>query len=133
VNSLPQPTKKTLTLIRNYVKKNCERTGLNLHPMPEVSEAVITGLAMHMDDLKRPLCPCRFYPDKEEAVKEHKRLCPCVDMKEYKYCHCLLFVNAEGNPVTEHLPEEHNGREVYGNIVDPAPERGRKGQHMLKY
>jgi len=25
-------------------------------------------------------------------------------MQIYKYCHCLLFVNAEGLPITEYLP-----------------------------
>ena len=129
---MSQPTEKNLSLIQNYVKKNCERTGLQLHPMPEVSEAVTTGLASHMDSLKRPLCPCRFYPDKAEAVQEREWLCPCNDMKEYKYCHCMLFVTEDGMPVTEHLPAEHEGKAVYGNIADPVPERGRKGQHMPK-
>ncbi|WP_425411302.1 ferredoxin-thioredoxin reductase catalytic domain-containing protein [Maridesulfovibrio hydrothermalis] len=132
MKALSQPTEKSVMLINNYVKKNCKRTGLNLHPMADVSDAVTTGLAMHMDQLKRPLCPCRFYPDKQEAVQERDWLCPCGDMKNYKYCHCMLFVNAEGMPITEHLPEGHEGRETYGEIADPAPERGRRGQHLPK-
>lgn len=130
MNALSKPTEKNSALINNYVKKNCERTGLQLHPMDDVSDAVITGLAMHMDQLKRPLCPCRFYPDKQEAVDEREWLCPCADMKNYKYCHCMLFVTAEGMPVTEHLPEDHDGRATYGEIADPAPEKGRRGQHL---
>ena len=124
------PSEKNLNLIQNYVKKNSERVGLKMHPMPDVTEAVIGGLAKHMDDLKKPLCPCRFYPDKQEAVKERTWLCPCEDMKKYKYCHCLLFVGEDGNPVTEHLPEDHEGRTSYGFVADPAPEKGRKGQRM---
>jgi ferredoxin-thioredoxin reductase catalytic chain len=46
-------------------------------------------------------------------------------MQKYKYCHCLLFVNEEGLPITEYLPEDHEGREVYGLIKDPIPEKGR--------
>lgn len=122
------PSDKNLKLMQNYVRKNSERVGLTTHPTPEVTEMVVNGLAKHMDDLKKPLCPCRFYPDKQEAVAEKTWLCPCEDMKQHKYCHCLLFVNEEGNPVTEHLPEGHEGLEAYGFIADPAPKKGRKGQ-----
>jgi ferredoxin-thioredoxin reductase catalytic chain len=43
----------------------------------------------------------------------------------YKYCHCLLFVTKEGLPITEYLPEGHEGREIYGLVEDPTPEQGR--------
>jgi ferredoxin-thioredoxin reductase catalytic chain len=46
-------------------------------------------------------------------------------MQIYKYCHCLLFVNDDGLPITEYLPEDHEGREIYGLIPDPTPEQGR--------
>ena len=46
-------------------------------------------------------------------------------MQKYKYCHCLLFVNEDGLPITEHLPEDHEGREIYGPVKDPIPEKGR--------
>jgi ferredoxin-thioredoxin reductase catalytic chain len=46
-------------------------------------------------------------------------------MQIYKYCHCLLFVNEEGLPITEYLPEGHEGREIYGVVPDPTPEQGR--------
>jgi ferredoxin-thioredoxin reductase catalytic subunit len=29
----------------------------------------VKGLASHVETLGRPLCPCRFYPDKEEEVQ----------------------------------------------------------------
>jgi hypothetical protein len=42
--------------------------------------------------------------------------------------------------VTEHLPEDHEGREIYGVLPDPHPERGRaltraeekQGRHIDK-
>ena len=49
-------------------------------------------------------------------------------MKIYKYCHCLLFVTPEGLPVTEYLPEGHEGRESYGLVKDPTPEKGREAR-----
>ena len=46
-------------------------------------------------------------------------------MQIYNYCHCLLFVTAEGLPITEHLPADHEGREMYGEVKDPTPDKGR--------
>ena len=46
-------------------------------------------------------------------------------MQIYKYCHCLLFVDKEGLPITEYLPEDHEGRKIYGLVKDPTPDKGR--------
>jgi ferredoxin-thioredoxin reductase catalytic chain len=46
-------------------------------------------------------------------------------MQIYKYCHCLLFVDAQGLPITEYLPEDHDGRNTYGLVKDPTPDKGR--------
>jgi len=40
-----------------------------------------------------------------------------------------LFVREDGMPITEYLPEGHEGREVYGVITDPTPEKGRALRH----
>jgi ferredoxin-thioredoxin reductase catalytic chain len=37
----------------------------------------------------------------------------------------MLFCDSEGLPITEHLPEEHEGREAYGLVKDPHPDKGR--------
>ena len=37
----------------------------------------------------------------------------------------MLFCNSEGLPITEYLPEGHEGREAYGIVKDPHPEKGR--------
>jgi ferredoxin-thioredoxin reductase catalytic chain len=37
----------------------------------------------------------------------------------------MLFCNSEGLPITEHLPEGHEGREIYGLVRDPDPNKGR--------
>jgi ferredoxin-thioredoxin reductase catalytic chain len=52
-------------------------------------------------------------------------------MQMYKYCHCLLFLNEEGVPITEYLPEDHEGRQVYGLVKDPHPEKGRALRHKI--
>lgn len=42
--------------------------------------------------LGTPLCPCRFYEDKEAEAKDGYWNCPCVPMRERHECHCMLFL-----------------------------------------
>ena len=35
----------------------------------------------------------------------------------------------DGMPITEYLPEGHEGREVYGVVPDPTPDKGRALKH----
>jgi ferredoxin-thioredoxin reductase catalytic chain len=124
----PEPSEASVQRIRKYVEKYREKTGTTGHPDTSVGDAVIMGLAAHLDELGRPLCPCNFYPDKQAELKEHGRrwVCACDEMRKWKYCHCLLFVTPEGLPVTEHLPEDHEGRTIYGLVLDPARAKGRE-------
>ncbi|MGM0575141.1 MAG: ferredoxin-thioredoxin reductase catalytic domain-containing protein [Myxococcota bacterium] len=121
-----QPSEKSLKKMRRFVEKYAEKTGTATHPDEGVTEAVVLGLAGHVDELGKPLCPCRFYPDKEAEVQHRTWICACEDMKIYKYCHCLLFVREDGMPITEHLPEDHEGRQTWGLVEDPTPDKGRE-------
>lgn len=124
---MPQapPSEKAVARMRKFVASYCEKSGTTTHPDREVTDAVVLGLASHSETLGRPLCPCRFYPDKNEEIKHRTWICACDDMQIYKYCHCLLFVGPEGLPITEYLPEDHEGRKIYGDVKDPNPEKGR--------
>lgn len=124
-----KPSEKSLERVERMVTNFCEKSGTFRHPDPKITEGVVLGLAANLDELGRPLCPCRFYPDKMEEVKHRTWICPCDDMNVYKYCHCLLFCTPEGLPVTEHLPAEHEGRGTWGEVKDPAPEKGRALKH----
>lgn len=57
-----------------------------------VPAVVIKGLAEHKVTLGAPLCPCRFYDDKEAEAKDGFWNCPCVPMRERHECHCMLFL-----------------------------------------
>ena len=37
----------------------------------------------------------------------------------------MLFCDEEGFPITEYLPEDHEGREIYPGRTDPTPDKGR--------
>jgi ferredoxin-thioredoxin reductase catalytic chain len=134
-----QPKPESIEKMWKYAEKFAEKSGTKLHPQREITEGVVLGLASNIDNYGRPLCPCNFYPVKdeegkwpedlylprEEEVKRRTWICACDEMQIYKYCHCLLFVNDDGLPITEYLPEDHEGREIYGLIPDPTPGQGR--------
>lgn len=123
----PEPSEKNVERMWSFAKKYAEKSGTAFSPIEGVTEAVIKGLAVHQDTLGRPLCPCRFYQDKQAEIQSRTWICACEDMKNYKYCHCLLFTNEDGYPITEYLPEGHEGREAWGLVADPTPEKGREG------
>lgn len=120
-----EPSPASLDKMRRFVASYCAKSGTVTHPDPEVTEAVVKGLAHHAETLGRPLCPCRFYPDKQAEAQHRTWICACDDMQIYKYCHCLLFVTPQGLPITEHLPADHEGRQMYGLVADPTPDQGR--------
>ncbi len=127
---MPEPSEKSLIKIDKFVKGFAEKSGTAMHPTPAVTEAVVKGLAAHMDEFGRPLCPCNFYPDKQAEAKLRRWICACDEMQMYKYCHCLLFVRKDGLPITEYLPEDHEGRTTYGLVTDPTPGKGRALRHQ---
>ena len=53
----------------------------------EITEFLVIGLAKHIDEVGRPLCPCNFYPDIVEEAKSSEWSCACEEMQRYKYCH----------------------------------------------
>jgi ferredoxin-thioredoxin reductase catalytic chain len=120
-----QVSNESIQRIENFVKKYCAKTGTTTHPDKSVTEAVVLGLANHHETLGKPLCPCRFYPNKSGEIKHRTWICACDDMQIYKYCHCLLFVTENGLPITEYLPEGHDGQKAYGFVKDPTPDKGR--------
>jgi len=123
------PSEKSTEKMWTYARKFAEKSGTSFHPDKEVTEAVVLGLAANVDELGKPLCPCNFYPDKEGEAKERRWICACDEMQIYKYCHCFLFVTPEGLPITEYLPEDHEGRQIYGLVQDPTPDKGRALRH----
>ena len=127
-----QPSNENIERMRRFAEHYARKTGTFFHPDPDVTEAVIRGLARHREELGRPLCPCRFYSDKKSEIRRRTWICACDDMKRYKYCHCLLFVRPDGLPITEHLPAGHEGREIWGVVADPTPELGRESGRSLE-
>jgi ferredoxin-thioredoxin reductase catalytic chain len=128
----PKPSQANIDKMWAYARKYATKAGTSLHPDVSVTQTVVEGLAKHIEEVGRPLCPCVFYPDPQAEAKLRRWVCACDEMQNYKYCHCLLFVTADGTPITEYLPEGHEGREAYGIVKDPDPTRGRATAKVLE-
>ena len=128
--TMSEPSEKSLLKMRKFVQGFAAKTGTTMHPTPAVTEAVVKGLAAHVDEFGKPLCPCNFYQDKKAEAKLRRWICACDEMQIYKYCHCLLFVREDGLPITEYLPVDHEGRKTYGMVKDPTPAKGRALRHL---
>ncbi len=61
-----KPSEKAIQRMRVFVEKFTQKSGTYVSPVEGVTEQVILGLAQNIDEVGRPLCPCRFYPDKNE-------------------------------------------------------------------
>lgn len=90
-------TSKNFEAMRKFSETYAKRTDTYFCADQSITNAVIEGLAKHKDELGSPLCPCRYYEDKEAEVKNSYWNCPCVPMRERKECHCMLFLT-EDNP-----------------------------------
>mmetsp|Transcript_2733 Transcript_2733/g.5194 ORF Transcript_2733/g.5194 Transcript_2733/m.5194 type:complete len:186 (+) Transcript_2733:48-605(+) len=84
-----------------FTNKYLANTGTKLCMDPSVPAVVIKGLAEHKVNLGAPLCPCRFYEDKQAEAKDGYWNCPCVPMRERHECHCMLFLTEENDFVGE--------------------------------
>jgi ferredoxin-thioredoxin reductase catalytic chain len=89
-----QKATKAMTAFTN---KYLQNTDTRLCMDPSVPAVVIKGLAEHKVNLGSPLCPCRFYEDKEAEAKDGYWNCPCVPMRERHECHCMLFLTEDND------------------------------------
>lgn len=98
---MQEPKEESVKKMWNYAEKFAAKSGSYLHPQREITESVVIGLALNIDNHGRPLCPCNFYPEKnpdgtwpeglylprDEEVKRRDWICACDEMQKYKYCH----------------------------------------------
>jgi len=79
------PSEKSLKRMDKLVESFTEKSGTTTHPDRGVTDAVVQGLAEHLDE--------------------------------------------KGQPITEYLPDNHDGRQIYGIVADPTPDQGRALRH----
>jgi ferredoxin-thioredoxin reductase catalytic chain len=89
--AMEKATKSMTAFTNKYLQNTCT----TLCTDKSVPAVVIKGLAEHKVALGTPLCPCRFYADKEAEAKDGFWNCPCVPMRERHECHCMLFLTED--------------------------------------
>jgi ferredoxin-thioredoxin reductase catalytic chain len=82
-----QASQPNIDKMWKFVRGFAEKSGSYLHPQREITEFLVIGLAKHIDEVGRPLCPCNFYEDKAAEAKSSTWICACEEMQKYKYCH----------------------------------------------
>ncbi len=82
-----QASPEAMAKMWKFVEGFAKKSGSYLHPQREITEFLVIGLAKHVDELGKPLCPCNFYIDKQTAVDEKEWICACEEMQRWKYCH----------------------------------------------
>ncbi len=82
-----QASPRNIERMWKYVEKFAEKSGTHLHPDRAITEYLVIGLAKHIDEVGRPLCPCNFFEDKAEEAKSSEWVCACEEMQRWKYCH----------------------------------------------
>ena len=91
--AMEKATKAMTAFTNKYLENTCTK----LCSDKSVPAVVIKGLAEHKVTLGAPLCPCRFYEDKESEAKDGYWNCPCVPMRERHECHCMLFLTEDNS------------------------------------
>jgi ferredoxin-thioredoxin reductase catalytic chain len=91
--ALEKATKAMTAFTNKYLDNTCTKLCVD----KSVPSVVIKGLAEHKVTLGAPLCPCRFYDDKEKEARDGYWNCPCVPMRERHECHCMLFLTSEND------------------------------------
>lgn len=71
---------KAIKAMTAFTNKYLENTNTKLCSDKSVASVVIKGLAEHKLAYSSPLCPCRFYEDKQAEAKDGYWNCPCVPM-----------------------------------------------------
>lgn len=102
--AMEKATKAMTAFTNKYLELSCTK----LCSDKSVPAVVIKGLAEHKVTLGAPLCPCRFYDDKEAEAKDGFWNCPCVPMRERQECHCMLFLTDDNQFAGEETKIEYN-------------------------
>ena len=86
---------KVIDSMKLFAESYAKSTNTFFCSDPVVTDSVIIGLANNKTLFGAPLCPCRYYDNKEDEISLAYWNCPCVPMRERKECHCMLFLNSD--------------------------------------
>jgi len=116
LQALPADDDHDLALMTAFTNRYAKVSNTYMCSEPSVTAVVIKGLADHKATLGAPLCPCRFYEDKEAEVKVGYWNCPCVPMRERHECHCMLFLTPDNAFAGESQEISLEDVKTHGNV-----------------
>ena len=88
-------TSKVIESMKQFAESYAKSTDTFFCSDLDVTHSVIQGLAANKETYGAPLCPCRYYDNKEDEISLAYWNCPCIPMRERKICHCMLFLTPE--------------------------------------
>jgi ferredoxin-thioredoxin reductase catalytic chain len=88
---------KSMDSMKQFAENYAKSTNTYFCLNAEVTDSVLIGLAMNKEEYGAPLCPCRYYDNKEDEISLAYWNCPCVPMRERKECHCMLFLESQND------------------------------------
>ena len=88
-------TSKVIDSMKQFAESYAKSTDTFFCSDLDITHSVIQGLAANKETYGAPLCPCRYYDNKEDEISLAYWNCPCVTMRERKECHCMLFLTPE--------------------------------------
>lgn len=89
---------------KKFTDKVCAQFGFEYHPMEDVNEGVIMGLARNKLLYGKRFCPCFMVEEDPNKPGKYKsvddRVCPCTpalekEIPEEGKCHCGIFCTPE--------------------------------------
>ena len=87
-------TKEIIESMRQFAESYAIKTNTFFCSDKAVTAFVLEGLAQNKKEFSAPLCPCRYYNNKEEEAVASFWNRPCLPMRERKECHCMLFLTS---------------------------------------
>jgi ferredoxin-thioredoxin reductase catalytic chain len=81
--------------LKQFAKTYATSTNTFFSSELKITESVLIGLTLNKEKYGAPLCPCRYYDNKEDEISLAYWNCPCIPMRERKECHCMLFLTNE--------------------------------------
>ncbi len=88
--------------IKNFAETYAAATDTFFCKDISITKSVLIGLTINKEKYGSPLCPCRYYDNKEDEISLSYWNCPCIPMRERRECHCMLFLPS-GNAFSSEL------------------------------
>ena len=123
-----EPTPDQVDKLYLRLKSEAEAGGYHLHPDPNFTKDLVTGLLVNEARYGYWNCPCRL----TSGIKTEDLdiICPCdyrdPDLNDYGACYCALYVSAAiaaGKEEAKPIPERRPSKEVRAKMKEETEKK----------